>query len=144
MSTMKNFKRLNIFIDQREDLIKSEDHLRATLLKIDKVAREKFEKTFSQIKLNFESLFKLFFDGGQASISLIGDPDPLEAEIEIHAQPPGKKNQSLRMLSAGEKSLTAIALLFAIYTNSSLVHIAYWMKLMHRLMMQMLKNLNAF
>ena len=111
----EELKRLNIFLEQREDLIKSEDHLRATLLKIDKVAREKFEKTFSQIKLNFESLFKLFFDGGQASISLIGDPDPLEAEIEIHAQPPGKKNQSLRMLSAGEKSLTAIALLFAIY-----------------------------
>ena len=46
---------------------------------------------------------------------MVGDPDPLESDITIHAQPPGKKNQSLRMLSAGEKSLTAIALLFAIY-----------------------------
>ena len=48
-------------------------------------------------------------------MTLVGDPDPLESDIAIHAQPPGKKNQSLRMLSAGEKSLTAIALLFAIY-----------------------------
>ena len=57
----------------------------------------------------------MFFEGGNASISLDGSDDPLEAQIVIHAQPPGKKNQNLRMLSAGEKSLTAIALLFAIY-----------------------------
>lgn len=53
--------------------------------------------------------------GGQGSLELIGDPDPLEADIAIRAQPPGKRNQTLRMLSAGEKTLTAIALLFAIY-----------------------------
>ena len=56
-----------------------------------------------------------FFEGGTASLSLSGEEDPLDAQIIIHAQPPGKKNQNLRMLSAGEKSLTAIALLFAIY-----------------------------
>ena len=60
-------------------------------------------------------MFVLFFEGGQATLELRGDPDPLEAEILILAQPPGKRNQSLRMLSAGEKSLTAIALLFSIY-----------------------------
>ena len=55
------------------------------------------------------------FEGGNASLGLIGDPDPLEADISIDAQPPGKRNSSLKMLSAGEKSLTAIALLFSIY-----------------------------
>jgi len=107
--------RLQTLMEQREDLVESEDNLRETIQQIDKVARKKFQHTFDQIKLNFSKLFELFFEGGLASLSLIGDPDPLEADISIHAQPPGKKNQSLRMLSAGEKSLTAIALLFAIY-----------------------------
>jgi len=108
-------KRLKVLIDQRIDLTASEDNLRETIQQIDKVARKKFQDTFDNIKLNFSKLFGMFFEGGTASLSLIGDPDPLEADISIHAQPPGKKNQSLRMLSAGEKSLTAIALLFAIY-----------------------------
>ncbi len=107
--------RLQSLMEQRDDLIASENNLRETIQKIDQVARNKFQETFDQIKLNFANLFQLFFEGGIASLSLVGDPDPLEADIAIHAQPPGKKNQSLRMLSAGEKSLTAIALLFAIY-----------------------------
>ncbi len=107
--------RLNTLIEQRTDLVSSEENLRKTIEKIDKVARNKFQETFDQIKLNFGKLFGLIFDGGTASLKLIGDPDPLESDIAIMAQPPGKKNQNLRMLSAGEKSLTAIALLFAIY-----------------------------
>ena len=59
--------------------------------------------------------YSSFFDGGKGHLRLIGEDDPLDAEIEIIAQPPGKKTQTLRMLSAGEKALTAIALLFAIY-----------------------------
>lgn len=108
-------RRLKMLTEQRIDLVASEDNLRETIQRIDRVARKKFQETFDQIKLNFSNLFSMFFEGGTASLSLIGDPDPLEADIAIHAQPPGKKNQSLRMLSAGEKSLTAIALLFAIY-----------------------------
>ena len=108
-------KRLETLIEQRIDLTTSEDNLRETIQQIDRVARKKFQETFDNIKLNFGKLFGMFFEGGTATLSLIGDPDPLEANISIHAQPPGKKNQSLRMLSAGEKSLTAIALLFAIY-----------------------------
>jgi chromosome segregation protein len=107
--------RLNTLVEQRTDLVSSEENLRETIEKIDKVARNKFQDTFDQIKLNFGKLFGLIFEGGTASLKLIGDPDPLESDISIMAQPPGKKNQNLRMLSAGEKSLTAIALLFAIY-----------------------------
>ena len=108
-------KRLKTLLEQRVDLTASEGNLRETIQEIDRVARKKFQDTFDQIKLNFSKLFGMFFEGGTASLSLVGDPDPLESDISIHAQPPGKKNQSLRMLSAGEKSLTAIALLFAIY-----------------------------
>lgn len=108
-------KRLETLIEQRIDLTTSEENLRETIQQIDRVARKKFQETFDNIKLNFAKLFGMFFEGGTATLSLIGDPDPLEADISIHAQPPGKNNQSLRMLSAGEKSLTAIALLFAIY-----------------------------
>ena len=107
--------RLENLLEQRIDILKSEENLKETISKIDVVAREKFESTFEEINHNFSKLFAMFFDGGTASLSLSGEEDPLEARIIIHAQPPGKKNQNLRMLSAGEKSLTAIALLFAIY-----------------------------
>jgi len=107
--------RLGHLIEQRDDLIESEENLRESIDKIDRIARKQFRETFDQIKTNFENLFTIFFEGGQGTLELIGDPDPLEAEIAIRAQPPGKRNQTLRMLSAGEKSLTAIALLFAIY-----------------------------
>lgn len=108
-------KRLEHIIGQRDDLIESEENLRDSIEKIDRVARKQFRETFEHIKSNFENLFTVFFEGGQGTLELIGDPDPLEADIAIRAQPPGKRNQTLRMLSAGEKSLTAIALLFAIY-----------------------------
>ena len=108
-------ERLELLTEQKEDLIESEQNLRNTIQKIDQEARKLFTETFDEIKVNFEKLFSMFFEGGKGSLSLVGDPDPLEADIAIHAQPPGKKNNSLRMLSAGEKSLTAIALLFSIY-----------------------------
>lgn len=108
-------ERLELLEEQKADLIESEENLRETIQTIDREARKLFIETFDQIKVNFEKLFSMFFEGGKGSLTLIGDPDPLEADIAIHAQPPGKKNSSLRVLSAGEKSLTAIALLFSIY-----------------------------
>jgi chromosome segregation protein len=108
-------ERLLMLTEQRDDLIKAEENLLDTIKEIDKIAREKFQKTFEDIGKNFEKLFTMFFEGGRGSLRLEGDPDPLEANIGIHAQPPGKRNQSLRQLSAGEKALTAIALLFSIY-----------------------------
>jgi chromosome segregation protein len=108
-------ERLEILSTQREDLIEAEENLRETIRKIDKVARKRFQETFDLIKKNFEKLFQLFFEGGTATLKMIGDPDPLEADIGIEAQPPGKRNTSLRLLSSGEKALTAISLLFSIY-----------------------------
>ncbi len=108
-------ERLNLLSQQRDDLIEAEENLRETIRKIDKVARKRFIETFDLIKNNFEKLFHLFFEGGNAVLKLVGDPDPLESDIAIEAQPPGKRNASLRLLSSGEKALTAISLLFAIY-----------------------------
>jgi chromosome segregation protein len=106
---------LELLQSQKDDLISAEANLRETIEKIDNIARTQLKESFNQIKKNFENLFTMFFEGGHGSISFIGDPDPLEADIAIQAQPPGKRNQAVRVLSAGEKSLTAIALLFAIY-----------------------------
>ena len=108
-------ERLELLSVQRNDLLEAEDNLRETIRKIDKIARKRFQETFDLVKTNFETLFHLFFEGGNATIKLVGDPDPLEADISIEAQPPGKRNSSIRLLSSGEKALTAISLLFAIY-----------------------------
>ena len=111
----EELERLQLLSTQRDDLLESEENLRETIRKIDKVARKRFQETFDLIKSNFESLFEMFFEGGNATLRLMGDPDPLEADIAIEAQPPGKRNTSLRLLSSGEKALTAISLLFSIY-----------------------------
>jgi chromosome segregation protein len=108
-------KRLNVLIEQKTDLIDAESNLKEAIKKIDKVAQEQFFDTFNQVKENFENMFTVFFNGGKGSIELSDSDDPLNSEINIFAQPPGKRNSSLKMLSAGEKSLTAIALLFSIY-----------------------------
>ena len=108
-------ERLEHLRKQRDDLIESEENLRETIQKIDRIARKKFQETFKLISKNYEKLFNLFFEGGYGNLRLVGDPDPLEADIVIEAQPPGKRNTSLRLLSSGEKALTAISLLFAIY-----------------------------
>ena len=108
-------ERLSHLRKQRDDLVESEENLRETIQKIDRIARKKFQETFKLISKNYEKLFNLFFEGGYGALRLVGDPDPLEADIVIDAQPPGKRNTSLRLLSSGEKALTAISLLFSIY-----------------------------
>ena len=107
--------RLNNLLDQKSDLIDAENNLKEAIKKIDNVAQEQFLKTYNEVKVNFETMFTVFFNGGKGTIELSDGNDPLNSDINIFAQPPGKRNNSLKMLSAGEKSLTAIALLFSIY-----------------------------
>jgi chromosome segregation protein len=107
--------RLDFLTEQRDDLVESEKGLNTVIQQIDKIAREQFMAIFDQIQANFKQTFEIFFGGGEAELKLVGHEDPLEADIEIWACPGGKKMRTLRMLSAGEKALTAIALLFAIY-----------------------------
>ena len=107
--------RLNNLLEQKADLIDAENNLKEAIKKIDMVAQEQFFDTYNQVKENFETMFTVFFNGGKGSIELSDPNDPLNSDINIFAQPPGKRNNTLKMLSAGEKSLTAIALLFSIY-----------------------------
>ncbi|HPC36318.1 MAG TPA: chromosome segregation protein SMC [Candidatus Marinimicrobia bacterium] len=111
----QEYTRWKFLNDQRDDLVSSEKGLTEVIAQIDQIAREQYLETFNQIRSNFKTTFDIFFGGGEADLRLIGADDPLEAEIDIWACPSGKKMRSLRMLSAGEKALTAIALLFAIY-----------------------------
>ena len=106
--------RLGFLTKQIKDLTDSEQTLRGTINRIDDEVRTQFLNTFEEIRNNFKITYSKFFKGGEADIKIVGE-DPLESDISIVARPPGKRTQTLRMLSAGEKSLTAIALLFAIY-----------------------------
>lgn len=111
----QEFSRFSFLTEQRDDLIRSEEGLNKVIIQIDEVARNQYIEVFNKIKENFKSTFTIFFNGGEADLRLCANSDPLESNIEILACPSGKKLRSLKMLSAGEKTLTAIALLFAIY-----------------------------
>ena len=111
----QELSRLKFLEDQRNDLVESEKGLNEVIEQIDDIARKQYVEVFNKIRENFKKTFSIFFDGGDSEIQMVGDSDPLEANIEIWACPSGKKMRSLKMLSAGEKALTAIALLFGIY-----------------------------
>ena len=102
---------------QRDDLLQAEESLLETISKINKTARENFIDTFEKIRINFEKVFHSFFENGEGTIRLIQDQDPLEADIDIQVRTKGRRPQTLTLLSGGEKTLTAISLLFAIYLN---------------------------
>jgi chromosome segregation protein len=108
--------RLDLLTTQREDLIASQHTLRDTIREINETAKKKFSETFNLVRDNFIRIFKSLFDEGDEADLIIGDnEDPLEARIDIIAKPRGKRPHSIDMLSGGEKTLTAIALLFGIY-----------------------------
>ena len=108
-------QRLDFLLTQMNDLQNSKKTLTDTIDEINKIAIDKFTKTFEEIRNNFKHLFKLLFgEEGESDLSIEGD-NVLEAGIYISAKPPFKKPSSIDLLSAGEKTLTAIALLFAIY-----------------------------
>ncbi len=108
-------QRYDFLVAQRTDLLEAEKTLSTTIDEINHTAHQKFLETFEQISENFKTTFQSLFDGGEADLRLEPNIDPLEAKIEIIAKPAGKRPQSIDLLSAGEKTLTAIALLFAIY-----------------------------
>ncbi len=110
----KEKERFDFLTAQKEDLIKAEDNLKETIKVINDTAYERFGKIFSQIRENFIQVFKSFFPDGFVDLRL-DEGDPLECDIIIEANPKGKKLGSLALLSGGEKTLTAISLLFAIY-----------------------------
>lgn len=109
-------ERLDFLTKQRDDLIGSETDIIKTIEEINVTAQSLFMETFGKIRDNFTSIFQsLFNPGDEADLRLEDSVDPLEAKIEIIAKPRGKRPTSIELLSGGEKTLTAIALLFAIY-----------------------------
>ncbi|MGB8911120.1 MAG: chromosome segregation protein SMC, partial [Candidatus Sulfotelmatobacter sp.] len=104
------------FLDaQRKDLISSIENTTATIREIDEVSRQKFKEAFTQINENFQATFKKLFGGGHAFMKLTDEENSAESGIDVVASPPGKRLQSVLLLSGGEKALTALALLVGIF-----------------------------
>ena len=108
------FERKNYLDQQDQDLNKAIATLESAIAKIDKESRHKFKLTFDQVNNDLQTLFPKVFGGGQAYLALTGE-DLLDTGVTIMARPPGKKNSTIHLLSGGEKALTALSLVFAIF-----------------------------
>jgi len=111
----ENEERFVFMTSQRQDLLDSIKELADAIKQIDAESRSRFEEAFHIINANFQETFKQLFGGGSAGLALVDNDDILEAGIDIMAMPPGKKLQNVLLLSGGEKAMTAIGLLFAIF-----------------------------
>ncbi len=100
---------------EREELTTAIAKLRGSIGHLNREGRERLASVFEQIDNNFQALFTRMFGGGKAHLALVGSDDPLEAGLEIYAQPPGKKLATLSLLSGGEQALTALSLIFAVF-----------------------------
>jgi len=108
-------KRYDFLIQQQTDLADAKESLHQAILKINRTTRQMFMETFDKVKVEFKNYFRLLFNGGDAQLFLLDESDPLESGIEIICRPPGKKLQNVLLLSGGEKTMSAIALIFAIF-----------------------------
>ena len=109
-------ERHNFLDNQYNDLVKSKEELLEVIARINETTKTMFSETFQQVRINFQNNFReLFGPTAKADLMLIDEADPLESGIDIIAKPPGKKLQTITLLSGGERSMTAVALLFSIY-----------------------------
>jgi chromosome segregation protein len=110
-------ERHEFLTSQRADLEEALERLSKAIHKINRTSRKRFKETFDAVNERFQAVFPRLFNGGKASLVLTESDDVLEAGVEIAAQPPGKKLQSVALLSGGEKALTAVSLIFAIFLH---------------------------
>ncbi|MBN2651673.1 MAG: AAA family ATPase [Spirochaetales bacterium] len=108
-------ERYDFLRNQVDDLINAREQLKEITIRIEKESTELFLDTYEKIKRNFHNIFRRLFGGGRAEIKLLDTEDVLDSGIEIYAQPPGKSLENIGLLSGGERSMTAVALLFATY-----------------------------
>ena len=109
-------ERFNFMRSEHDDLVNAKTELLSIIERINVETQRRFSETFAQVRENFKEMFKeLFGETGKADLLLVDENDPLESGIEVIAKPPGKKLQSITLLSGGERSMTAVALLFSIY-----------------------------
>jgi chromosome segregation protein len=108
-------QRYTFLSKQLEDLKEAKDALQRLIVKINQESQTRFSETFAQVRVKFREVFRRLFNGGDADLVLVDETNLLESGIEIIARPPGKRLQNITLLSGGEKAMTAIALLFAIF-----------------------------
>ncbi|MBU9888526.1 MAG: chromosome segregation protein SMC [Candidatus Omnitrophica bacterium] len=108
-------QRYDFLLAQQKDLEDARDSLMESIRKINQTTKQLFEDTFAQVQETFKQYYQILFCGGEAKIFLIDEAHPLESGIDIVVRPPGKKTQNMSLLSGGEKALTAVALLFALF-----------------------------
>jgi chromosome segregation protein len=108
-------QRYQFLTGQETDLLNAKDQILRAIQEINRTTQKLFAETFEQVKANFQEMFTELFGGGKATLALMDESDPLECGIDIVARPPGKQNQNVTLLSGGERTMTAVALLFAIY-----------------------------
>ena len=111
----ENNERHTFLVEQRDDVANSVERLRTTIREINETSSVRFRETFEAVNEQFRTIFVDLFRGGEAEMRLMDEEDVLDCGIEILARPPGKRLQNLMLLSGGEKALTAIALLFALF-----------------------------
>jgi chromosome segregation protein len=115
LSELNTARERKDFLDaQSADLAQAVETLEAAIKRIDRETREMLQTTFDAVNANFQEMFPALFGGGNASLKLTGE-EILDAGLQVFAQPPGKKNTSIQLLSGGEKALTAIALIFSLF-----------------------------
>ena len=111
----KTNERYTFLKKQQDDLAESIELLHSTIEKINQTTQQRFLDTFVLVNENFKEIFARLFQGGKASLTLTDESNPLDSGIEISANPMGKSLQSLALMSGGEKAMTAIALMFAVF-----------------------------
>lgn len=118
LGSISEFERVNerytFLTTQKDDLVKSIEELETAIASLDEIMKERFKATFASVNMEFQKVFKILFRGGEGHLELTDKDNLLETGVEIIAQPPGKKLSSITLFSGGERTLTAISLLFAI------------------------------
>ena len=118
LGSISEFERVNerytFLTTQKDDLVKSIEELETAIASLDEIMKERFNATFASVNMEFQKVFKILFRGGEGHLELTDKDNLLETGVEIIAQPPGKKLSSITLFSGGERTLTAISLLFAI------------------------------